>query len=125
MLRLDGRVIAITEGRRAKEMVGHIAKLGGVAVVAPAVREVPSEDQVEVQAAIRRICGVEVHWAIFLTGVGARAVLRTAEGMGCRDAFTGSLNRMLVAASGPKSIGVLRQAGSRVDVVPEDSSPAQ
>ncbi|HSB77405.1 MAG TPA: uroporphyrinogen-III synthase [Candidatus Methylomirabilis sp.] len=125
MLNLDGRVIAITEARRAKEMAEHIAKLGGVAVVVPAVREVLSEDQAEVQAAVRRICGGEVHWAIFLTGVGARAVVRTTEGMGCRDAFIGSLNRMLVAARGPKSIGVLREAGIRVDVVPPDTRPAQ
>lgn len=120
MLRIDGRVIAITETRRAKEMAEHVSKLGGVAVMAPAIREVPSENQEEVRAAIRRICQGEVHWAIFLTGVGARAVLRTAEGMGSRDAFIDSLSRLTVAARGPKPIGVLREAGIRVHVTPEE-----
>lgn len=120
MLRIDGRVIAITEARRGKEMAEHISRLGGVAVMAPALREVPSENQEEVRAAIRRICQGEVHWVIFLTGVGARAVLRTAEGMGSRDAFVDSLNRLTVAARGPKPIGVLREAGIHVHLVPEE-----
>lgn len=120
MATLVGKTIAITEARRAREMAEHIAKLGGVAVVAPALREVPAPDQEDVRAAIRVICGGEVDWAIFLTGVGARAVLQTAEEMGCREALIASLNGMTVAARGPKPIAALREAGVRVDLVPEE-----
>ncbi len=117
---LIGKTIAITEARRAREMAEHIAKLGGVAVVAPALREVPAADQEGVRAAIRRICSGGMQWAIFLTGVGARAILQTAEGMGCRETFITALNGMRVAARGPKPVAALREAGVRVDLVPEE-----
>ena len=121
---LIGKTIAITEARRAREMAEHIRKLGGVAVVAPALREVPAADQEKLRAAIRRVCDREFHWAVFLTGVGARALLETAEAMGCRRAFIAALNEMMVAARGPKPIAVLREAGVRVDVVPEEPTSA-
>lgn len=117
---LAGKTIAITEARRVREMVEHIAKLGGTAVVAPALREVPSADPEDVRAAIRRICAGEVHWAIFLTGVGARAVLAAAEAMGLAQVFIASLSRLRVAARGPKPIAALREAGVRVDLVPAE-----
>lgn len=120
MLSLEDRVIAITEARRAKEMAEHIAKLGGIPVIASALREVPSEEAVSVRGGIRRISAGEMDWVIFLTGVGARAVLRTAEGMGCGASFLASLGHLRVAARGPKPIAVLREAGVRVDVVPKD-----
>ncbi len=120
MTTLVGRTIAITEARRAREMAEHIRKLGGVAVVAPALQEVPAADQEPVREAIRRICAGRVQWVIFLTGVGARAILETADAMGCREPFVGALNGMTVAARGPKPIAALREAGVRVDVVPEE-----
>lgn len=119
MTMLVGKTIAITEARRAREMAEHIRKLGGIAVVAPALQEVPAADQEPVRMAIGRICEGRVQWAIFLTGVGARAILGAAEAMGCRQAFVAALNGMTVAARGPKPIAVLREAGVRVDVVPE------
>ncbi len=120
MTTLVGRTIAITEARRAREMAEHIRKLGGVAVVAPALQEVPAADQEPVREAIRRICAGRVQWASFLTGVGARAILETAGAMGCRQAFAAALTGMTVAARGPKPIAALREAGVRVDVVPEE-----
>jgi uroporphyrinogen-III synthase len=117
---LIGKTIAITEARRAREMAGHIAKLGGAPVVAPALREVPTEDPEALRAAVRRICAGEMQWAIFLTGVGARALMAAAEGMGCREAFLAGLNGMRVAARGPKPVAALREAGVRVDLAPED-----
>ena len=120
MPHLIGKTIAITEARRAREMAEHIGKLGGVAVVAPALREVPSADPEDVRAAIRRIGAGEVHWAIFLTGVGARAILAAADEMRCRQAFVAALNGMTVAARGPKPIAALREAGVWVDLVPEE-----
>ena len=117
---LIGKTIAITEARRAREMAEHIAKLGGIAVVAPALRELPAGDQDPVRAAVWRISEGELQCAIFLTGVGARAIFEAAEGMGCRQAFIAALNEMTVAARGPKPIAVLREAGVRVDIVPEE-----
>ncbi len=75
---LGGKTIAITEARRAVELASLITKLGGVPYSAPAVREVLRRDQRPALDALDRICGREISAIIFLTGVGARALITLA-----------------------------------------------
>ena len=119
MTPLRGKTIAITEARRAAELANLIVKLGGVPCSAPAVREVPRRDRGPALAVLDRICRGEVAMVIFLTGVGTRAFLGLAAEVGKREALLIALRAMLVAARGPKPIAVLREAGVRIDLVPE------
>lgn len=118
MTSLDGKVIAITEGRRAAELAALITKLGGVPYSAPAVREIPCRDRQPALDVLERICRREVAVVIFLTGVGARAFLALADAAGKRGALLEALESMLVAARGPKPVAVLREAAVRIDLVP-------
>jgi uroporphyrinogen-III synthase len=120
MASLRGTTIAITEARRATELSALIAKLGGVPVSAPAVREVPRRDLRPARGALDRICRGEVGLILFLTGVGTRAFLGLATEAGKREALLEALRAMVVAARGPKPIAVLREAGVRIDVVPRE-----
>ncbi len=120
MAALHGKVIAITEARRAAELCNLIAKLGGVPYSAPAVREVPRRDQAPALAVLEHICRGEVAVVIFLTGVGTRAFFGVAAGVGKREALFTALQGMFVAARGPKPIAVLREAGVRIDLVPKE-----
>jgi len=120
MAPLRGKTIAITEARRATELAGLIAKLGGIPYSAPAVREIPRRDQGPALAVLDRICRGEVAMVIFLTGVGTRAFLRLAADVGKQEGLLTALRAMFVAARGPKPIAVLREAGVRIDLVPEE-----
>ncbi len=117
---LAGKTIAITETRRAVELASLITKLGGVPYSAPAVREVPRRDQRPVVDVLERICRREVSGIIFLTGVGARALLSLAGKAGKVEGLLAALQEMFVAARGPKPIAVLREAGVRIDLAPAE-----
>ncbi len=120
MTSLRGKTIAITEARRAAELASLITKLGGLPYSAPAVREVPRRDRGPALAVLDRICRGEVAMVIFLTGVGTRAFLGLAAEAGKRDDLLMALRAARVAARGPKPIAVLREAGVRIDLVPEE-----
>lgn len=120
MSSLGGKVIAITEARRAAELASLITKLGGVPCSAPAVREIPRRDQRPALDVLDRICRGEVLVIIFLTGVGTRAFFSLAAEAGKREGLLKALGVMFVAARGPKPIAVLREAGVRIDLVPKE-----
>jgi uroporphyrinogen-III synthase len=120
MASLRGKTIAITEARRAAELASLITKLGGIPYSAPAVREIPRRDRGPALAALDRICRGEVPMILFLTGVGTRAFLELAAKAERRADLLRALGAMVVAARGPKPIAVLREAGVRIDLVPEE-----
>lgn len=117
---LRGKIVAITEARRAAELASLITKLGGVPYSAPAVREIPRQDRQPALDALERICRHEVSDIIFLTGVGTRAFLALAGERGRREALLKALQGMFVAARGPKPIAALREAGVRIDLMPKE-----
>ena len=117
---LRGKVVAITEARRAAELATLVTKLGGVPYSAPAVREIPRRDQGPALEALARICRGEVSMIVFLTGVGARALLALAAEHGQREALLAALEKMQVVARGPKPAAVLRETGVRLDLSPRE-----
>jgi uroporphyrinogen-III synthase len=117
---LSRKTIAITEARRSRELTTLITKLGGVVLAAPAMREVPRADLGPAVEALDRICGGDVAAAIFMTGVGTRALLELAAARGRREALLTALERILVVGRGPKPLAALKEAGVRVDVVPSE-----
>src|SRR5260370_16509775 len=72
------RVLAL-ESRRAPELAKLISSYGGEPVVAPAMREVPLESNKEALAFAAALLAGEFDMVIFLTGVGARALLSVVE----------------------------------------------
>ncbi len=72
------RVLAL-ESRRAMELSKLISTYGGQPVVAPAMREVPLESNKEALAFATKLFAGEFDMIIFLTGVGARALLAVVE----------------------------------------------
>jgi uroporphyrinogen-III synthase len=117
---LGGRVVGLTEARRARELAALITKLGGVPYSAPAVREVLRADRGPALAVLDEILRGDVAAIVFLTGVGTRAVLDLAAETGARDRLVAALSGMTVAARGPKPLVVLREAGVGVNVVPSE-----
>ncbi len=125
MSNLEGKTIAVLEARRAGEMAGLITRHGGVPYSAPALKEVPLDNNSDVASFIQQLTESKVALAIFLTGVGARALLEAADDLGRLDQVLSALEHMTVVARGPKPVAVLRQYKIRVDMVPPEPNTSE
>jgi uroporphyrinogen-III synthase len=116
------RVLAL-ESRRATELARLITTYGGQPLVAPALREVPLESNIEALAFADALIRGGFDVVIFLTGVGTRALVDVVEPTYSRDAFVAALLRTRVVARGPKPLAVLRELGVPVWItVPEPNT---
>jgi uroporphyrinogen-III synthase len=116
------RVLSL-ESRRALEMSKLIATYGGEAVVAPSMREVLLESNIEAQEFVRALAAGRFDIVIFLTGVGARALTRVAETVCPRERFVAALQQVPIVARGPKPVAALKEIGVQVALaVPEPNT---
>ena len=116
------RVLAL-ESRRAAEMAKLIENYGGRAIVAPAMREVPLESNTEAIEFVRTLSKHGFDVVIFLTGVGARFLLKVAESIDLREQFVVGLRRAAIVARGPKPVAALKELGVPVTLaVPEPNT---
>jgi len=99
------------ESRRAPELAKLIATYGGEPIVAPSMREVPLVSNNEALAFVTRLLAGEFDMVVFLTGVGARALLGVAEKAHERNEYVAALQRVRVVARGPKPVAALREIG--------------
>jgi uroporphyrinogen-III synthase len=104
------RVLAL-ESRRAAELSKLIVTYGGEPVVAPSMREVPLASNTEALAFAEKLFAGEFDTVIFLTGVGARALLAVVETAHKREDYVAALQRVKVVARGPKPVAALREIG--------------
>jgi len=104
------RVLAL-ESRRAPELAKLIATYDGQPMVAPSMREVPLESNKEALAFAAKLLAGEFDMVIFLTGVGARALLGVVETVHARGEYVAALQRVKVVARGPKPVAALREIG--------------
>jgi len=111
------------ESRRGPELAKLISNYGGEAVVAPAMREVPLDSNTEALAFAAGLFAGEFDVVIFLTGVGARAILGVVETAYKREDYIAALQRVTVVPRGPKPVAVLRELGVTPSVtVPEPNT---
>jgi uroporphyrinogen-III synthase len=103
------RNVLAFESRRAKEMAELIRINGGVPFVAPALREVPLEQNPAAFAFAARLYRGDFDMVIFLTGVGARLLQRVLATREAEDRFLDALRRLTIVARGPKPVAVLRE----------------
>jgi uroporphyrinogen-III synthase len=101
--------VALLESRKSSEIAVLVHRLGGVAVTAPTVREVPRLDDVGVF-----MDGLSSHRfgvTIFLTGVGVAALLDEANRRGQYATVLEALGRTTIACRGPKPLAVMKRHG--------------
>ena len=63
------------ESRKQSEMRSLIERHGSLATIAPSLREVPLTDNVAVFEFLDRLLAKQVQAVLFMTGVGAKAML--------------------------------------------------
>ncbi len=103
-----GLVVAAFESRRAKEMATLISNYGGIAVVAPSMREIPLEENPAAFTFAERLFARQLDAVIFMTGVGTQTLLEVLETRYPREKIVRALSDTLVVARGPKPLKVLR-----------------
>ena len=97
------------ESRRGAEMSRLIETYGGKPLHAPAMREIPLSSNPEALQFADALFQAKLDIVIFLTGVGARALLAVLESSHPSEKFFESLRRVSVIARGPKPLAVLRE----------------
>src|SRR4051812_14451829 len=93
-----GLRVAAFEARMAGPMADMIAKYGGIAVEAPALREVPLAEDTEARAFADRLLAREFDVVVFETGVGVRYLARAIEGHIPRETWVAALGQTKVVA---------------------------
>lgn len=107
----DGLTVAAFENRMGPEMTGLIERYGGRPMVAPALREVPLEDNREALQFGARLLADQVDMLILMTGVGLDTLMSVLKTAHPHESITEALGRITLVARGPKPVAVLKQLG--------------
>ena len=107
----NGLTVVAFENRMAPELTGLIERYGGRAVVTPAMREVPLEDNREALQFGERLLAGQVDMLILMTGVGLELLVSILKTRHPLEAITNALGRITLVARGPKPVAALRQLG--------------
>src|SRR5574337_844227 len=120
---LAGLTAVSFESRLAAPMADLISRHGGAPVSAPALREIPCTGHAEAIEFAKALLDGRIDMVVWLTGVGARAVLAAVEGAVSRAEFLAALNRIPSIVLGPKPQAVLRELGIPITLaVPEPNT---
>ena len=119
----DGLRVISFESRRANEIAELIRRNGGEPFVAPAVREIPIENNDDAFLFGERLLRGDFDMMIFLTGVGTRLLRQTLATRWADDTFADALRMITVVARGPKPAAALRDMNVPVTTtVPEPNT---
>lgn len=80
----------------------------GIPTLVHSMDEIPLEDNEQVKAFCERLFRGEIDVMVFLTGVGATALLQAVEAYYSREQFLDALRKTIVTVRGPKPTAVLR-----------------
>ena len=103
------------ESRRGAEMKSLIERYGCAATVAPSMREIPLDDNPAAFAFAEELLAKKIDVTLFMTGVGATALLETLETRYPKTEIFAALEQTIVVVRGPKPTAVLRGWGIRID----------
>jgi len=119
----ENRTVVAFENRKGKEIATLIANQRGIPLVAPAMREIPLEENPAAFAFAEELLAGRLDAMIFMTGVGARTLMEVLKMRYPQEKIVQALSQVLVVARGPKPIAVLREFQIPVGVaVPEPNT---
>ncbi len=110
-LKLEGLSVVCFEARHAKTLADLVAKQGGAPFSAPAMKEVPLENNPEAFRFAEELFAGRIDVVVLLTGVGTRALAAAHETKYPREKFLEALRGVKIVPRGPKPIRVLNEWG--------------
>ena len=119
----DGLAVAAFESRMAAEITRLIERYGGRPLVAPALREIPLDDN---SAALKfgvRLTTEQVDILVLLTGVGTTALFDLLKARYPWSSIVATLKQTAIVARGPKPVAALKAFGLQPTLtVPEPNT---
>jgi uroporphyrinogen-III synthase len=104
-------------------MAALISRQNGVPLIAPAMREIPLEENPAAFEFAEVLLARRLNAVVFMTGVGTRLMLEVLRTRYSLESIIGALAGVLVVARGAKPLGVLREYRIAVNVaVPEPNT---
>lgn len=114
---LEGRTIALAEGRQLEELAQMLEKEGATALRCPMVSILDAPDEGPVQEWLGELLAGRFDYVILLTGEGLRRLLGFAQRHHQRDAVIAAVGRTRTVTRGPKPVRALKEVGLSPSVV--------
>jgi uroporphyrinogen-III synthase len=110
-LPLQGRTVALAEGRQLEELAEMLEREGATAVRCPMVSILDAPDAEPVIAWIRELLAGRLDYVILMTGEALRRLLGFAERAGLREQVITALGKTRTITRGPKPVRALKEVG--------------
>jgi len=107
----SGLAVAAFESRRATEMARLIEHYGGRPFVAPALREIPIQDNAVALSFGARLIDGQVDILILMTGIGTTTLFEILRSCHSLPSIMAGIKQTAVVARGPKPIAALKTLG--------------
>jgi uroporphyrinogen-III synthase len=117
---LEGRTVALAEGRQLEELARMLETEGAVALRCPMVGILDNPEEGPVLEWLRTLCADRLHLVVLMTGEAVRRLAGFAERAGLREVFVAALGRVRTLARGPKPGQALKEIG----LAPTQTAPA-
>jgi uroporphyrinogen-III synthase len=120
-LPLEGRTVALAEGRQLEELAQMLEAEGACTLRCPLVSILDAPDAAAVVAWLREVTAGPMSLLILMTGEALRRLLGFADREGLREPFVAALGRTRTLTRGPKPVKALKEIGlnpTRVAAVP-------
>jgi len=110
-LPLEGRTIALAEGRQLEELVALLEREGATTLRCPMVNILDAPDQAAVTAWLRELVAGHFDHVVLMTGEALRRLLSAAEREGIRAEVVAALGKTRTLTRGPKPVRALKEVG--------------
>jgi uroporphyrinogen-III synthase len=108
---LEGKVIALAEGRQLEDLVRLLEAEGAVPLRCPMLGILDAPDAEPVVAWLRDLIGGRIDLLVLMTGEAVRRLRGFAERAGLRDEYVAALGRTPTLTRGPKPGRALKELG--------------
>jgi len=120
---LNGMTVATFESRMATQIASLIERYGGRPLVAPALREIPLENNPVAQEFGARLIAGRIDLLILLTGVGTTALFDLLKKDYPWTSISAAVTRTILIARGPKPVAAVKALGLKATAtVPEPNT---
>ena len=119
----NGLTVAAFESRMAAEMTRLIERHGGKPLVAPALREIPLEDNSVALRFGEQLMTEGLDVLVLLTGAGTTTLFEILHSRHAKDTIKSALKETVLIARGPKPVAALKALGFQPTLtVPEPNT---